>query len=161
MLCFWPMIPGEGTLAEANFGSSVCQWCNVQFGHIFLEACFSFVTTTQYCLREINSPFIILHPQFRVRNSLPWKLSENQVAPLFLFILELLHVKSRKPGVFSLFFFPSTLHHEALSLTGIYNSISLLPSEGTNCLHKLSPSCRECVSLSQNNLGSFPTNFRW
>ena len=80
---------------------------------------------------------------------------------VLVYTLELLHVKSRKPGVFSLFFFPSTLHHEALSLTGIYNSISLLPSEGTNCLHKLSPSCRECVNLSQNNLGSFPTNFRW
>ena len=163
MLCFWPMIPGEGALAEAYFGSSACQWCSVQFGLIFLEACFSFCPTTQYCLREINSPFIILHPQFRVRNSLPWKLSERPGSSFVLvYTLEFLHVKSRKPGVFfSLFFFPGTLHHAALSLAGIYSSISLLLSESTNCLYKLSPNCRECVKLSQNNLGIFPTNFRW
>ena len=134
----------------------------MQFGHIFLEACFSFCLYHLVLPQRNKSPICNFTPTVQGKKFPPLKLSEQPGSSFVLvYTLEFLHVKSRKAGVVSLFFFQGTLRHAALSLAGIYSSISLLLSEGTNCLYKLSPHCRECVKLFQNNLASFPTNFRW
>ena len=78
---WWGSI-GWGLLIPLPASGEMCSLGTFSWRHVSV-----FVSTTWYCLKEINPPFVILHPQFRVRNSLPWSCLSSQVAPLFLFTL--------------------------------------------------------------------------